>query len=450
MSIRGDLLMPAPTHATQFPGGAVSSYLLPITMGIDWGTSFTKVVLRTAGRAFAVRFDDAALGIDAFLLPSLLHLDDRGRAFHRRRSGGQNLGGLKMELFRLADTGESADENGALAVVYLAGVIRRARTWFLREQAATFRSCRLRWSINLGMPAEDFGNESLVERLFTIVQAAWHLSTQPGPLRVETARYVWRDVVTGHALPGLDCEQVDVLPEIAAQVVGYSHETRARSGLRVLMDIGAMTVDLAGFALFDPEGAERFACYGTQVSHFGVQNLHRNRIRYLLSALEGKPLENETFVRLQMAMRKMEDPGQPVPRSVRPYLSGQLRTLVSAPEHPDGDMAERCRQALHAQLSMLWKQKAMHQRSWKEGLPIFMCGGGCTLPVYQQAVREVSDRWRAFAGVGAFRLFTLAPPADLDAPRLAPAYYHRLSVAYGLSYPAEEISALQIARPEPV
>lgn len=446
MSIRGELLLPAPSHATQFPGGAASNARLSVTIGIDWGTSFTKAVVRAGAQAYAVRFDDAALGADAYLMPSLLFLDERGRAFDRRRTGGQRMGGLKMELFRLAGAEEPEAENSARAVVYLAGVIRRARTWFLHEQASAYRTRRLRWNLHLGMPSEGYANTALVDALYTVAQAAWHLSTQPGPLRVETAFYVWRDVKQGRALPGLDCDHVDVLPEIAAQVVGYAHENRARPGLRILMDIGAMTVDMAGFALFEGDGADRYACYGTHVSHAGVQNLHRNRIQFLLSALEGKPLEGETFARLTMAMRKMEDPAQPVPRTLRPYLSGQLRTLVTTPEGPDAAMAERCRQALHAQLSALWKQKATHQRSWAEGLPIFMCGGGCTQPVYQQAVREVSARWQAFAGVGAFRLFTLAPPADLVVTRLPPELYHRLSVAYGLTFPAEEVGALRIVR----
>jgi hypothetical protein len=433
MSIRGELLLPAPSHATQFPGGAASNARLSVTIGIDWGTSFTKAVVRAEARAFAVRFDDAALGVDAYLMPSLLFLDERGRAFDRRRTGSERLGGLKMELFRLAGSEEPEAENSARAVVYLAGA---------------YRTRRLRWNLHLGMPSEGFANTELVDALYNVAQAAWHLSTQPGPLRVETAFYVWRDVKQGRALPGLDCDHVDVLPEIAAQVVGYAHENRARPGLRILMDIGAMTVDLAGFAIFERDGVDRYACYGTNVSHAGVQNLHRNRIQFLLSALEGKPLEGETFARLTMAMRKMEDPAQPVPRTLRPYLSGQLRTLVTTPEGPDAEMAERCRQALQAQLSALWKQKTAHQRSWAEGLPIFMCGGGCTQPVYQQAVREVSARWQAFAGVGAFRLFTLAPPADLVAPRLAPEFYHRLSVAYGLTFPAEEVGALRIAKME--
>jgi hypothetical protein len=445
MVSRSALVLPAPSHVTQFPGHPPDAKTsLPVTMGIDWGTSFTKIVLRVGERALAVRFTDAE-GVDAYLRPSLLQVDPTGRISDRRFGEGRRIGGLKMALFRPLDARQEAEDSAA-AAAYLADVVRASRTWFLRTQAGAYRGRRLRWRLHVGLPAEGFANEALVERLYRIAQTAWHLSTQPGPLRLESARRVWRDVGEGKALPGLDCEEVDVLPEIGAQIVGYAHEPRARAGLRVLMDIGAMTVDLAGFALFEPTAPERFACYSTHVSLDGVQNLHRNRIHYLLAALKGERLESETFARLTMAMRKMEDPGQPVPRHVKSYLSGQLKTLVSAPDEPDTAMAGRCRQALQGQVSALWRQKATHQRSWKEGLPIFVTGGGCTIPVYQQAIRDVSRRWEVFAGVAPFRLMTLAPPPDIESPSLPPAQYHRLSVAYGLSYPAEEIGALAAGR----
>ena len=46
---------------------------------------------------------------------------------------------------------------------------------------------------------------------------------------------------------------------------------------------------------------------------------------------------------------------------------------------------------------------------------------------------------RAFSGFQGFDYKVMRMPESLEAPELNPADYHRLAVAYGLSFPADEI-----------
>lgn len=86
-----------------------------------------------------------------------------------------------------------------------------------------------------------------------------------------------------------------------------------------------------------------------------------------------------------------------------------------------------------------------------------MCGGGSRIPLYVDAVRE-AGRTLAPGGWTGLRLkpFGIVPaleyPARLDAPALRRADFHRIAVAYGLSYTVDNIGRFTLPseiEPEP-
>ena len=76
---------------------------------------------------------------------------------------------------------------------------------------------------------------------------------------------------------------------------------------------------------------------------------------------------------------------------------------------------------------------------WKEGLPLFICGGGSHLEIYERIVEfsniNLSFQLKEVAG---FNIKKLVKPQNLIStdPNLD---YARLAVAYGLSTPYEDI-----------
>ena len=77
-------------------------------------------------------------------------------------------------------------------------------------------------------------------------------------------------------------EQVDVVPEIAAEVVGYARSKHRREGLHVMVDVGASTIDICGFVLHaaDGEDGDQYHLLTALVKRLGLHELHRAHSRF--------------------------------------------------------------------------------------------------------------------------------------------------------------------------
>src|SRR4051812_38335642 len=73
-----------------------------VVVGFDFGTSCSKVILRTpfhnGGRAFAVPFGEAGHDSCRYLLPSVLWVGPNGRISLTRIDGGRLLRDVKFHL----------------------------------------------------------------------------------------------------------------------------------------------------------------------------------------------------------------------------------------------------------------------------------------------------------------------------------------------------------------
>ena len=81
-------------------------------------------------------------------------------------------------------------------------------------------------------------------------------------------------------------------------------------------------------------------------------------------------------------------------------------------------------------------------RTWTEGLPVFVSGGGSACDFYQQALVDLFPpkyHWMT-------RQEQLPVPQDLRAAGVDERGFGRLAVAYGLSFDADDIG--EITRPE--
>lgn len=71
---------------------------------------------------------------------------------------------------------------------------------------------------------------------------------------------------------------IEVVPEVAAQAVGYARSTLRDPGLHLLVDVGATTLDICGFILHQAEGRDRYELLTTTVERLGALELHRERL----------------------------------------------------------------------------------------------------------------------------------------------------------------------------
>ena len=141
---------------------------MEIVIGLDFGTSSTKVVLQDMGRhSYAVPFTDAT--DNPYLLPARLY-EQNGQ--YSLSDGEVVLRNIKLRLMN------KAVEPSVLvaAVAYLALVIRHCRGWLWHEHRDVYARDAITWGLNLGLPAASYENDWLVERFLAVAIASLELA----------------------------------------------------------------------------------------------------------------------------------------------------------------------------------------------------------------------------------------------------------------------------------
>lgn len=128
-----------------------------IVIGIDFGTSCTKVVIGDAalGRSFAVPFM-AKNGVSRYLLPSRIF---HGADGYTLTNGRECWRDLKLSL--LDNPSDRARQDRVTA--FLAYVIRYAKSWLLDAHSDLYARSELLWKVVIGLPEPEFGKGSRSE-----------------------------------------------------------------------------------------------------------------------------------------------------------------------------------------------------------------------------------------------------------------------------------------------
>jgi len=405
-----------------------------VTVGLDFGTSATKVVIgdSSLSKAFAVPFC-AADGVAAYLLPSRVYERETSTLLGgARRSFALDQGARihrDLKLGWLANP-DSA-EHRIRVVAFLALVLRHARGWLFHEHSSIYKPVKIVWRIAVGLPAASALNNQLADELRKLAQLAWSVSCTKGDVDHEAIR----SAVAGAA--PLDAEpQVDVVPEIAAQIYGFvtSHTFDKKAPNRyLLVDIGAGTVDSSLFRVKPARGRKwEFEFYTAVVQPHGASNLHVHRINWWQAVLSGTPQAQQVVADLERNKFATDFEGG-LPDRYGDYVDG-VRVAHPGEACADPDLefltGRVVKQVRGETVYRTWKDQLLPQ-SALAGIPMFLCGGGSRMPLYQRIEANLAPQPN-FRWLHAER-WTLGFPDDLECEAPIDEDYDRLSVAYGLS-----------------
>lgn len=395
---------------------------MAVRVGVDFGTAFTKVAIRAGVDLVPVEWsavtgDDSETG--RYVVPGFVVRAPDGEFCWRRFTEGDIRGNLKLPVIEMA----GSDECPIATVAYLALVIRYARAFLYRnaEFGRKLVGRSLRWELNIGCPTEPHENPKVVDVFRRIVRTAWLLAAED--------RVVEQDVLAAWSLADsvIDLEaEPGVVPEFVAQIAGYLGSPQVMEGLHALIDIGAATLDVATFNVVlrnDRASPPRIPIFFSAVRPLGTHYLRHNRHSRLdldLSWNDAAPVESS------------DDFGQ---RSGKP-----LDEVVKVDEDFVGQVVRCIVGVIDGTRTSAWGDP--RSSAWREGLPIFVTGGGANCVLYRQAIgvvqREV--RLRVSQGLGSsahFRLIELNPTSG-NARQIKAG--DRLTVALGLTEDAENIA----------
>jgi len=245
--------------------------------------------------------------------------------------------------------------------------------------------------------------------------AAWELSQSPS-LNVRAATDAQKSTEQKSDTPGLDA--VSIIPEFAAQVTGYVKSPQRTDGLHLLVDIGAGTLDITTFNVHRPVGGEedRFPIFLGKVRPLGTHVLMAMRL-----SSAGCP---DTAWADTAGIPSAED------------LASQLEVEPRAILDLDTRFTQEVCNEVTGALNGTRIRRYPLASEWERGLRVFIAGGGSESAVYRNGIECAFRRIRTPMRATSF-------PALLNVGRdIDEKHFHRLSVAYGLTFDAELIGKI--------
>lgn len=401
--------------------------LAELVIGLDFGTSCTKVVIGDPGwqgKFYAVPFGNASEELSTWLHPTRL----RGEA------------NLKMRL--MDAPGDMMVQN--LIACYLAEVIRHCCQWFGKNAPARYEHARKTWKLNLGFPGKSTGTGSELEQAYrTCAELAVQLASLQGAPTPADAERLRSEPKKTEAIA--EPSPIELYPEIAAQLTGYIKSPFAHHGPLLLVDVGAGTLDVSTLIIHGQQHTDNISFFMCDVQPLGTLRLHQARTNAMNEAMTG---------------------------CVRSQLMELQDGLTAIPERWDqmtnarSEEAEPCRIAFDT-ISQSWISQSIgaalpcltrfrqHLRDthdavdydpWPGHLRLFLTGGGSRCSLFKKCFaagrleREMLPftHWhydyhqRHEAGQG-LKLEAIPCPNNLQWPDELHDHFDRLSVAYGLA-----------------
>jgi predicted nucleic acid-binding Zn-ribbon protein len=407
--------------------------LLDLNLGIDFGTSFTKVCFRDIARDSSeiVTFTSGQAELDEALLPTKIAILADGtliaglttaewEAFEQPIQTSVQF--IKMRLadldipqttdgWRLEHLPEldRADTVENLCAYYLSCVITRAQSWIRNNKPDLVLNQKLEWAANVGVPVEYCDSPALA-RFKKVLSLAWLLSNEP-----QTERFTIQRL--GDCLKPLrsrilnnpiDCHAI---PEISAGVWSFLNSREADEGFYVFFDVGDGTLDGVSFRYWREEGEPKVDFYSSSVQPLGVSAI-------------SKPLATELNVSEVQ-----------VKRAIFNQQNSDLAHLNSTPSR------KQIQRLVGSVVMNGYQKHGTHRPVFKtlefqKGLSLFIGGGGGMTSFYKKAIMDTHSNFQhKNVGIPSYLQKGIPTPKDLSMSGLNTKEFHRFAVAYGLSIP---------------
>ncbi len=426
---------PCATHLSQ-----ESDIKVQLVIGLDLGTSTTKVVIGDPDRKrfYAVPFSSESS--NPYLVPTAIQAEDEKKVVIKTGDGPGFLHDIKLDLMQ----GGSRTTTVRVAA-YIAQIVRHSIRWFLSVHADEYRDMEIFWTMALGLPTDSARQTELEHRFrLAAITGAQAAISQEASIAIgkvdELVGWVEEDLIAVSADGdhsrfeelGSDAGVVVVVPEIAAQVVGLYRSRRwdSKRPISFLMDIGAGTVDSAVFSLVPASEEDKelaFCSFSCDVSELGIVNLHMDRVDWLIKNLPEDLPDWGKVVEFLVDQQQFDGASTPVPASIDEYINHI--EIVSGGTNKDSgkEYTAQLRGKIYGRVLRGAKRKNESDSAWGN-LRAMICGGGARSAFYRKFVQNISKNTSFNLQIEA-----LEKPSNLEAPGLPSSEYDRLSVAYGLA-----------------
>jgi hypothetical protein len=366
-----------------------------ITIGLDFGTSYTKACINFGDTRYIVDWSGLTNFNDKHTLPSeLSYFSDRtfqvGRAIHAKSVASS----LKIPLLEKQQAQKSLDN----AANYISLVLNYIRSWWFHHHGNLVKNNSLSWLVNIGAPSEKSEDSYWNNTYKKLVSDAWIKS-----------------YTNDNQRSLLHEDDITVIPEFVAEIASYIKSPQRQSDLHLLIDIGGGTVDIVTFNIHrDDSHDELYPIFDYEVANLGTHYLMAERMHVIT-----KPSENLQSIKVLNAKE----------------FSDRFSIDLAMIENIDFSFIEKIKIKILKVLAYTRKNRYYSSPKWQNGIRTFVCGGGAQSLIYLAAINKVKENYNLLP-------INLPLPENLIAINLAQANFHRVSVAYGLSFDAMNIGKI--------
>jgi hypothetical protein len=380
-------------------------------LGLDFGTAFTKAVIRYQRNHYAVDWSYAVDSEDKYLLPSVFSEHEDGRCVlgTNNAPGWKSVSGIKLKI--LTSNSPKNPNDMIDAVIFLALTFRYSNYWF--AETTNNKGTVLRWNLHVGLPTLSWDSTVITDLFKRISQAAKLLASEGGLITRKSASEAlvnWTKI---------ERPFVDVFPEFACQLYSYLQSTERQSDVHGLIDIGAGTVDFAFFNVHVENYETMIPVFSSDVKNLGAH--------YLIAASAGVNGEN------------IEWSDAAASYSVNEYSQILNEPTVSVVDRQRVLLS--CIADIFNAVSQAAKRSYETSPAYRLGKPIrlFFCGGGSRIECFKERIKDITRDSPQITGIY-YQLSSLVKPKDLVGD--IGSSFDRLSVAYGLSQPGDNIGTI--------
>lgn len=429
-----------------------------INVGLDFGTSFTKVVYSQGGKRFkrALSFDHNLPIYPNYCLPSVAAIGSNGDFLLGAKaarylmdkewdSGFRRFKVVVAGKYDSAFFDKATEENflryrqkvgyhhsftpEKLTAIFLAYAIRECRERI--SNLPEYKDLDVDMEFNICVPIEHIENnvvrnafEGIFKKAEAIERAMQDKSQKFNPITEEPPQEYY---------PSTKDSRVFAIPEAVASIASYLTSLRREDGLHAIIDLGAGTTDVSICNLVSPRGDSESLWYAAKNIPLGTINTEKHIANYLNASKE----KNRTCSCCEVYEILNELRGAfPINKSYekrRILLHRSIREEFSHIRKSD-----YYRNAWGGAYNHLRKQT-----KW-EKVEVFLTGGGSLLPFAEDAF--CIPWWELIHS--RYPISKLPEPDDYD-PGFAEAPFERMTVAYGLSIPKPMLERYTLPKDAP-
>lgn len=437
-----------------------------INLGIDLGTSFSKVVWRLREKSRPVCFDARKDDLDSYLVPSIIHFSEGAfktvSSAHRLTDSEsattiQNFkiclaceaeknttclpGKCRLSEWNVGLFPEKVSEQATSLVTafFLAKLIsqsKRAVVGDLKKMGVKPES--IRWSANLAVPERFLERSRISDSFEEMLRVAWLMSfifdEYPDFSQRDEVIESYRFCLSIAQDKGVEMDCF-VYPEVAAEVASVTLSRSSQDGLYAFVDIGAGTVDASVFRLNRPLGEDRqHNTYAAEVFRTGAAQIESLALEILKKKVLPFTKKNG---RLRECLKMMKENRW---NRRGEFSEAESKILNTALCQALAEVEKQVREDLIKVFGAAYEKERQASR-WAE-LKLVLGGGGAALQTYQEAANY------------AFTLkhnnsrptqISLPMPTDFHMNGIDASCFHRFAVAYGLSFPRVNLPEVALA-----